>query len=42
MRLGVVLLPQERWARDRERWRRVEEWGSVLKQLFWECFEFWV
>lgn len=27
MRLGVVLLPQERWARDRERWQRVEEWG---------------
>lgn len=27
MRLGVVLLPQERWARDRQRWQQVEEWG---------------
>lgn len=27
MRLGVVLLPQQRWAQDRTRWQRVEEWG---------------
>ena len=27
MRIGVVLLPQERWAQDRDRWLRVEEWG---------------
>ncbi|NCT90285.1 LLM class flavin-dependent oxidoreductase [Cellulomonas sp. APG4] len=27
MRFGIVLLPQERWAADRERWRRAEEYG---------------
>ena len=27
MRIGVVLLPQLRWALDRERWQRLEEWG---------------
>ena len=27
MRIGVVLLPQERWAQDRARWQRVEEYG---------------
>ena len=27
MRVGVVHLPQERWASDRARWERVEEWG---------------
>lgn len=25
--VGVVLLPQERWSTQRERWRRLEEWG---------------
>jgi len=27
VRVGVVLLPQERWATQRERWRRAEELG---------------
>ncbi len=27
MRIGIVLLPQERWAVDRERWARAEEYG---------------
>jgi alkanesulfonate monooxygenase SsuD/methylene tetrahydromethanopterin reductase-like flavin-dependent oxidoreductase (luciferase family) len=27
MRIGIVLLPQERWARDRDRWVRAEEYG---------------
>lgn len=27
MRIGIVLLPQERWAVDRERWVRAEEYG---------------
>lgn len=27
LRLGVVLLPQDRWSEARERWRRVEEYG---------------
>lgn len=27
MRIGVVLLPQERWSADRERWRRAEAYG---------------
>lgn len=27
MRFGIVLLPQERWAQDRERWVRAEEYG---------------
>ncbi|MBX9246183.1 LLM class flavin-dependent oxidoreductase [Actinotalea ferrariae] len=27
MRIGIVLLPQHRWAVDRERWRRAEEYG---------------
>ena len=26
-RVGVVLLPQQRWAQARERWRAVEEMG---------------
>src|SRR4051812_19470388 len=25
--VGVVLLPQERWSTQRERWLRAEEWG---------------
>src|SRR4051812_7936443 len=25
--VGIVLLPQERWSVQRERWRRAEEWG---------------
>jgi alkanesulfonate monooxygenase SsuD/methylene tetrahydromethanopterin reductase-like flavin-dependent oxidoreductase (luciferase family) len=27
VRVGVVLLPQDRWPRARERWRRAEEYG---------------
>ncbi|WP_029289901.1 LLM class flavin-dependent oxidoreductase [Cellulomonas sp. HZM] len=27
VRVGVVLLPQERWSVARDRWRQVEEWG---------------
>lgn len=27
MRIGIVLLPEQRWAQDRTRWRAVEEWG---------------
>ena len=27
MRVGIVLLPEERWATDRARWRRAEEYG---------------
>lgn len=27
LRFGIVLLPQERWARDRARWQRAEEYG---------------
>lgn len=27
MRIGIVLLPQDRWALARERWQRVEEYG---------------
>ncbi len=27
VRVGVVLLPQVRWAQDKQRWRQVEEWG---------------
>ena len=27
MRIGIVLLPQDRWATARERWRRAEEYG---------------
>ncbi|MHA3946573.1 LLM class flavin-dependent oxidoreductase [Cellulomonas bogoriensis] len=27
MRLGIVLLPQVRWAQDRDRWRRAEDYG---------------
>jgi alkanesulfonate monooxygenase SsuD/methylene tetrahydromethanopterin reductase-like flavin-dependent oxidoreductase (luciferase family) len=27
MRVGIVLLPQERWATDRHRWVRAEEYG---------------
>ncbi|MBT0994077.1 LLM class flavin-dependent oxidoreductase [Cellulomonas sp. DKR-3] len=26
-RVGIVLLPQERWATQRDRWRQAEEWG---------------
>ena len=27
MRIGIVLLPQDRWSQARERWRRAEEYG---------------
>ena len=27
VRVGIVLLPQERWATQRGRWRQAEEWG---------------
>ena len=27
MRVGIVLLPEERWATDQARWRRAEEYG---------------
>lgn len=27
VRIGIVLLPQERWADQRHRWRQAEEWG---------------
>lgn len=27
MRVGIVLLPEERWATDRDRWRRAEAYG---------------
>lgn len=27
MRIGIVLLPQDRWAQARERWQAVERWG---------------
>ncbi|HUX72100.1 MAG TPA: LLM class flavin-dependent oxidoreductase [Cellulomonadaceae bacterium] len=27
LRLGIVLLPQERWAQDRTRWQRAEDYG---------------
>ncbi|MHB1489419.1 limonene 1,2-monooxygenase [mine drainage metagenome] len=27
LRFGIVLLPQERWAQDRTRWQRAEEYG---------------
>ncbi len=27
MRIGIVLLPERRWAQDADRWRAVEAWG---------------
>lgn len=27
VRVGIVLLPQERWATQRDKWRQAEEWG---------------
>lgn len=27
MRIGIVLLPQDRWSQARERWQAVERWG---------------